>query len=488
MKEGRNSVPTIREKRAKEFRYRRIGRRRRFPLPLLVRRLIVLLGGLFVVALLAGGVHMLFFSSSGPVEESGRSPGGILGLRPLPSEEKIILAVGQNLAGLLGAGGLSPAEIHRLQEDVRPVFNLEALRAGNEMRLYRGEDGRMVFLEYDIDDRNFLRVRREGQDHKPEILAYALETRVMRIQGVVEDILISAFNAAGESDLLALDFAEIFAWDVDFYIDLRAGDRFNAIYEKIFRGGAPRGYGRILAAEFWNQSRRLQAFRFTYPDTGRADYFDAEGNSLRKEFMKSPLKYGRITSRFTSSRLHPIRKIYRSHYGVDYAAPVGTPVRATADGRVISAGWSGEAGRMVKIQHKRGYQTRYLHLSRFADGIKAGAAVASGQVIGYVGNTGESTGPHLDYRITQHGKPINPLGARFRPAEPLRPEFREPFDAQCGAMLRRLSSPPPQDEPLWPFSFLEKAFFEARTASPRSWPAATRSGDRPAGSASDSPF
>ncbi|MBN2200191.1 MAG: M23 family metallopeptidase [Candidatus Aminicenantes bacterium] len=476
---------TRRAKRARELHFKRTSRRRR--LPLLARRLIVLLGGLTLVVLLGWGLNRLIFSRDKVESQSASSLARFLKLPPQLKEQKIPITLGQNLAGILAECGFSPVEVDRLRSDVRPVYNLDSVRAGRALRLYRDEDGRLIFLEYDIDDKNFLRIRCDGQNYKSEILAYPVETRVMRIQGVVENILISAFNAAGESDLLALEFAEIFAWDVDFYIDLRKGDRFNLVYEKVFRGGAPWGYGRILAAEFWNQGRKLQAFRFTYPDTGRADYFDAEGNSLRKEFMKSPLKYGRITSRFSSSRLHPIRKIYRSHYGVDYAAPVGTPVRATADGRVISAGWSGAAGRMVKIRHRQGYQTRYLHLSRFAEGIKAGAAVASGQVIGYVGNTGESTGPHLDYRITQHGKPINPLGARFEPAEPLRPEFREAFDAQCQALLRRLS-PPPQAELLWPFSFLEKAFFEARTASTRAWPAAPQSGDRPSGGANGSPF
>ncbi|OGD12232.1 MAG: hypothetical protein A2Y86_07005 [Candidatus Aminicenantes bacterium RBG_13_62_12] len=454
---------TRQAERAQELKFKRASRRRR--LPLLARRLIALLGGLFLLALLGWGLHRLFFSPVGRRAEPASPLARILRLRPPLREEKITISLGQNLAGLLAGCGFSPVEVDRLRNDVRPVYNLDSVRAGRELRLYRGEDGRPAFLEYDVDERKFLRVRPEGAGYKSEILPCAVETRRMRIQGVVEDILISAFNAAGEGDILALDFAEVFAWDVDFYIDLRKGDRFNLVYEKIFRGGMPSDYGKILAAEFWNQGKPLQAFRFTYPDTGRSDYFDAEGKSLRKEFMKSPLKYGRITSRFTSSRLHPIRKIYRAHYAVDYAAPVGTPVKATADGRVLAAGWNGGAGRMVKLQHKGGYQTMYLHLSRFAEGIKAGAAVAGGQVIGYVGNSGESTGPHLDYRITQHGKPVNPLGARFQPAEPLRPEFRVAFDSQRAALVQELNPPAPQAKPIWPFSHLKKGLFAGK--SPR---------------------
>ncbi len=265
---------------------------------------------------------------------------------------------------------------------------------------------------------------------RAEVLKFPVEIRLAAVEGQIEDFLISSFDRAGENGLLALDFAEIFAWDVDFYIDPQRGDRFRVLFEKKFKCGRPAGYRNILAAEFWNQGRRLQAFRFTYPDTGKTDYFDESGHSLRKEFMKSPFKFSRITSRFTSSRFNPVSKIYRAHYGVDYAAPVGTPVRATADGKVLTAGWSGGAGRLVTLQHKAGYETMYLHLSGFGQGIGAGTQVLSGQVIGYVGTSGDSTGPHLDYRILQHGKYINPLAGRFNPAQPLRPEFRKPFDRQ----------------------------------------------------------
>jgi murein DD-endopeptidase MepM/ murein hydrolase activator NlpD len=422
---------------------------------LTARRLVVVLAGLAVLSALGAGVHRLFFSKMGREDPPSAPLARVLRLKPPLKEEKIPIAPGQNLAALLAVCGFSPVEVDRLRNDVRPVYDLDSVRAGRELRLYRDENGRPVFLEYDIDEIKFLRVRPEGGGYRSEILPYAVETRTARIEGVVEDILISAFNAAGESDILALDFAEVFAWDVDFYIDLRRGDRFNLVYEKIFRGGASSGYGRILAAEFWNQGKRLQAFRFTYPDTHRSDYFDAEGKSLRKEFMKSPLKYGRITSRFTSSRLHPILKITRAHYGVDYAAPVGTPVRATADGRVLAAGWNGGAGRMIKLQHKAGYQTIYMHLSRFAEGVKAGASVSGGQTIGYVGNSGESTGPHLDYRILHHGKYINPQGSRFNPAEPLRPEFREAFDARRAELLAALNPPASLQKPIWPFSYLK---------------------------------
>ncbi|MFC2161834.1 M23 family metallopeptidase, partial [Acidobacteriota bacterium] len=174
-----------------------------------------------------------------------------------------------------------------------------------------------------------------------------------------------------------------------------------------------------------------QAFRYTYPDTKKSDYFDFDGNSSQKEFLKSPVSFTRISSRFSYSRLHPIRKIYRPHMGVDYAASLGTPVQSTADGTVTFAGWNGASGRMVRIKHKKGYETMYLHLRSFANGIRNGKQITQGSTIGYVGSSGESTGPHLDYRIKLRGKYINPLSAIFDPVEPLRAEFKEDFQKEA---------------------------------------------------------
>jgi murein DD-endopeptidase MepM/ murein hydrolase activator NlpD len=378
--------------------------------------------------------YLIFHRTGPPPKKTAASPSlswaQWLKLPAPYSERQEVIPPGQTLAGILSAYGFGPADVHNLMEQSRSVFDLSSIKAGREMRFYQDPQGRLEVIEYDINDTDFLRLRRSGGIFRAEVLKFPVEIRLAAVEGQIEDFLINSFDRAGENGLLALDFAEIFAWDVYFYIDPQRGDRFRVLFEKKFKCGRPAGYGNILAAEFWNQGRRLQAFRFTYPDTGQTDYFDESGHSLRKEFLKSPLKFSRITSRFTSSRFNPVSKIYRPHYGVDYAAPVGTPVRATADGKVLTAGWSGGAGRLVTLQHKAGYETMYLHLSSFGEGIGAGAQVLSGQVIGYVGTSGDSTGPHLDYRILQHGKYINPLASRFNPAQPLRPEFRKPFDRQ----------------------------------------------------------
>ena len=323
--------------------------------------------------------------------------------------------------------GFSAAEIQALYDQTKPVFDLRRVKAGRPLRLYAIPGGKFVRLEYDLDEINYLSVNSEEGKFEAALRAHPVETKTGLIGGTIEDNPILAFNQVGEEDILALSFAELFSWDVDFYIDLRQGDTFKVIFEKKYLLGKFIGYGNILAAELTNQGRVHQAFFYIPLDTKMPAYYDAAGKSLKKEFIKSPIKWARITSRFSRSRLHPIHQVYQAHYGVDYAAPVGTPVQATADGTVIYASRNGASGRMVRIRHMNAYETMYLHLRSFGLGIKAGAKVKSGDIVGYVGSSGESTGPHLDYRIKLGGSYINPLSYRFKPVEPLKQEFLEDF-------------------------------------------------------------
>jgi murein DD-endopeptidase MepM/ murein hydrolase activator NlpD len=319
--------------------------------------------------------------------------------------------------------GFSPSDIHALYQQTKPVYDLRRIRAGQQVRLYANPEGRIERLEYDLDETNYLTIEQREDTYSAVLKAHAVEVETGMICGLIEESPITSFNQLGEEDALALAFADLFGWDVDFNIDLRAGDRFKVIYEKKFLKGKFIGYGNILAAELVNRGKMYQAFYYQPPDTGKPGHYDAEGKSLEKEFRRSPIKWARITSRFSRSRLHPIHKVYRAHYGVDYGAPVGTAVQATADGTVIYAGWNGASGRMLRLRHKNAYETMYLHLRSFAAGVKVGARVKSGDIIGYVGSSGESTGPHLDYRIRLRGSYLNPLSARFAPVEPIKEEF-----------------------------------------------------------------
>jgi murein DD-endopeptidase MepM/ murein hydrolase activator NlpD len=346
---------------------------------------------------------------------------------PALTEYRERLRPGATMGEILSNYGFSPAEIQSLYDQTKPVFDLRRVRAGQRVRLYGTPDGKVVRFVYELDEINFLSVERSGDRFEARLEALPVATNLNMIGGVIQDNPISAFNLLGEEDTLALSFSELFAWDVDFYIDLRQGDTFKVIFEKKYIEGKFAGYGDILAAEMTNQGKVFQAFLYAPPDGQKPEYYDAEGKSLRKEFYKSPIKWARITSRFSRSRLHPIHKVYRAHYGVDYAAPVGTPVQVTADGLVIFAGWNGASGRMVRVRHMNAYETMYLHLRRFGPGIRIGARVKAGDVVGYVGSSGESTGPHLDYRIKLRGSYLNPLSYRFKPVAPLKEEFLEDY-------------------------------------------------------------
>ena len=366
------------------------------------------------------------------------SPGS---LEPALAEYRVKIRAGDTIGRVLSRYGFSPADVQALYDQVKPVFDLRRLRAGQQLHLYADPSGAVVRLEYDIDELNFLAVEKRDDLFRAEITARPVETAVRMIWGTIKESPILAFNELGEGDLLALNFADLFGWDVDFYIDLRQGDEFKVVFEKRYLEGRFIGYGRVLAAEFTNQGRVLQGYAYVSPGSQKLGYYDAAGKSLEKEFRRSPLKWARVTSRFSSSRLHPIHKVYRAHYGVDYAADLNTPAQATADGTVVFADWNGASGRMVRIRHKNAYETMYLHLRSFGPGIRRGARVKSGEIVGYVGSSGDSTGPHLDYRITRNGSYLNPLSAKFDPVEPLREEDLADFQRKTEIFRRLLADP-----------------------------------------------
>jgi len=360
---------------------------------------------------------------------------------PAPAlvEERIVIPFRSSLAEILKRHGFNNREIHELREAVKPVYDLGRIRAGQQLRLASFPDGPWQRLEYDVDETQYLVVSKDASGIRAEMKYVPVEFKPALVSGVIEDSLIAALNKAGEEDSLAIDLVErCFGWDIDFNTDLRKGDSFRIFVEKRYLAGRFAGYRDILAAEFVNEGRVYEAFRYVYPDTKAWDYFDENGGSRRKDFLRSPIKFARITSRFSASRFHPIYKIFRPHYGVDYAAPIGTPVQATADGEVTFAGQEAGAGNIVKMRHRNAYATAYMHLSRFGPGVRNGAQLRGGDVVGYVGTTGDSTGPHLDYRIYYHGSPVNPLSHKFKPADPLRKEFLEDYRASVARLRTAL--------------------------------------------------
>ncbi len=247
-------------------------------------------------------------------------------------------------------------------------------------------------------------------DGQPDatIIDRPLERRIVDASGAIDDSLFASAQKAGLSDQVTLQLAKIFGWDIDFALEIRNGDRFKVIYEADFLDGKKYRDGDILAAEFVNNGRIYRAFRYTTPE-GDKDYYDTEGHIMRKAFLRTPVKFTRISSRFTRRRWHPVLKKWRSHKGVDYAAPRGTPIKAAGKGKIIFRGWKGGYGRVIMIQHNRKYTTVYGHMSAFKKNLRNGGHVKQGQVIGYVGSSGLATGPHLHYELRVNGVHTDPL-------------------------------------------------------------------------------
>jgi|GEM_PF-485408 len=272
------------------------------------------------------------------------------------------------------------------------------------------------------------------------------------VKGTITSSLYETMMAMGEAPQLIMDYTDIFGWEIDFFSEVQPNDSFSILFERKYCDSACIGYGRILAATYSGQAGSFAGYRFTDPES-TTDYYNAEGQNLRKTFQKSPLRFSRVSS-FFGRRFHPILRRVRQHAGVDYVAPKGTPVEAVADGRVISAGWSGGYGRLVVVGHAEGYQTRYGHLSGFAKGIRSGAPVHQGQVVGYVGATGLATGPHLHYEVRKFGACVNPLRLNPPRRSPVKKEFLPQFALTRDSLARVMTSlqrgqPPPPPPARW---------------------------------------
>ncbi len=345
------------------------------------------------------------------------------------------IAPGETLSLLFGRF-IPTQEVHGLVEKVRPYFKPRDLCAGQPYEICLTED-KFDRFAYDINRDEQLIITRQGDGYEVRRTPIPYEIKLERVRGVISSSLFESINSIGEEDSLALLLADIFAYDVDFILDIREGDSFQALVEKRYRDGNPAGYGKLLAAEFTNQGETYQAILFR--DGSRPEaYYAPDGKSRRQQFLRAPLEFSRISSGFTMRRFHPIAKTWRSHPAIDYAAPTGTPIRSVGDGTVIAKGYSKGNGNYVKIRHSNGYDTMYLHMSRHGK-ISQGKRVAQGQVIGYVGSTGLATGPHLCFRMTRNGAPVNPNKVRSVAADPISRGNLPIFLSQASTMLAQLS-------------------------------------------------
>jgi len=330
------------------------------------------------------------------------------------------------LSEILLEHGVPMQEIDEIVRNSDSVFDVRKIRSGNHYTLLCDTDS-VARLRYLVYEHDLTLSYIFSFNDSINITPYRKEIRkVIRYSsGTIETSLWESMMAAGMPATLPGDLSEIFAWTVDFF-GLQKGDSYKVFYEELFIDDKSLGTGKIYGAQFTWAGKIITAIPFI--QDGTESYFDIDGNSLRKAFLKAPLRFSRISSRFSSNRLHPILRIRRPHFGVDYAAPIGTPVLAIGDGRVIFAGTENGSGRMVKIVHNSVYTTAYLHLSSFGKGVYPGAMVKQGDIIGFVGSSGLSTGPHLDFRFYKNGSPVDPLTVEAPPVEPVTEENRVRFD------------------------------------------------------------
>jgi murein DD-endopeptidase MepM/ murein hydrolase activator NlpD len=351
------------------------------------------------------------------------------------------LSKGQSLSRALRSQGLSAEMTESISRHLKPILNVRRMKLGADYQIRLDPEGKFRGFTYQSSPIDIYQITVEPSgEWKAQKLEILVDKFWARVSGEITSSFFEAMDRLGEKDQITLDFAEIFAWEIDFNTELQPGDQFQIVVEKYYVGDSLVQYGRILYAEFKGQAKSLQAIRYQSAKDP-PDYFTDQGQSLRKAFLRSPLKFTRISSGYSRSRLHPILGERRPHLGIDYAAPAGTPVWAIADGTVSVAGWNGGYGKQVVLKHVKGYQSMYGHLHRLAPGIQKGRNVRQKQIIGYVGSTGLATGPHLDFRLSKNGAYRNPLKEISPRAPSLTPDQMPEFRQRVEPLLQWIQDP-----------------------------------------------
>lgn len=347
-----------------------------------------------------------------------------------------IIAKRTSLYTSLKALNVTSQTIHQVVAAAKPVLDLSQLRAGTRFRLDYSPLNELVAIEFQLSPVEKLMIENKNGQWLAEKRQETVEVRTVTFKGVVQSSLWLSAEEAQMNPELIVQLAEIFAWEVDFAREVRPNDRWRLTVEQKQVRGKLIGWGSILAAEYENDGEKHTAVYFQ--EHGQSGYYSADGSNLRRMFLKSPIKYGRISSHFNRKRFHPIQKKTKPHLGVDYAAPTGTPIRAVGDGVILMAKWHGGGGKTIKIRHNSNYQTAYLHLSRFEKSIRTGVRVKQGQVIGYVGSTGMSTGPHLHFEFAHNGRVMDPLKQKFPSADPIPEQDLARFKAHATTLFASL--------------------------------------------------
>ncbi|OGP72821.1 MAG: hypothetical protein A2V86_08975 [Deltaproteobacteria bacterium RBG_16_49_23] len=377
----------------------------------------ILLSGAFGVALFLIAYFFILPYRPIPSEGDPSEPVSVPLKEAQPREPEYQTIEGEikeksTLSKSLKEKNISSPQIERIVSALKPFLNFKKVKGG-QFRFIADDRGEMVKFIFEAGPTEVYEIERGPQGYLARKKEVPLETYLVKVEGMIRSSLFEAMEAAGEKEQLVISFAEILASEIDFYKDVREGDRFQMAVEKVYKGKEFIRYGPIHAVEYQRRERMIQGTCF------EGDFYDEKGLALKKAFLRSPLRFTRISSRFTKARKHPILGGVLPHYGVDYAAPSGTPIWAVADGAVVSCGWGGGFGKQVILRHPNGYITYYGHLSGYGPGIRKGVRVKQKQIIGYVGSTGLSTGPHLDYRMAKDGRFKNPLRESFPTGFPI---------------------------------------------------------------------
>jgi murein DD-endopeptidase MepM/ murein hydrolase activator NlpD len=357
-------------------------------------------------------------------------------------EHALVLTIEKNdtLDQVLAAGGVSRQESALLSRELAKSIDVRRLRPGHMVRFHYDQTGSVDAVQMKITGWGEVGAVRKASGFEVTAVPAVVREVETTVSTTIDGSLYTAIRDAGESAKVVQQIIDIFQWDIDFF-ELRKGDSVSFVVTKQYAGADVVGYGPITAARFTHRGHTYEAFRHENTD-GRAGYYASTGAPLRKQFLKAPLKFPRLTSGFTKKRFHPVLKYFRPHYGVDYGAPIGTPVMTTADGVVVEARYSPGEGNFIRVRHSSRIDTCYLHLSRFAKGLKKGSKVTQGDVIGYVGMTGLATGPHLDYRVSESGKWLDPLKLKSITPDPLGGPSLRRFRADVARLQPKLATDP----------------------------------------------
>lgn len=360
--------------------------------------------------------------------------------KPVPIEDvwrNLVVAPGDNLSLIFSREELSKKDLHTMLQLGGEARNLTRIKPNQIIKVRADDKGHILELVHEVDFLTSLHINFDGDNYQAELVEIEPQIRTRTSIATIEHSLYVAGQQANLSDRTIMALTDIFGWDIDFVLDIRQGDRFSLIFEEIYKDDEKVREGKILAAEFINRNRQLRAVYYKNDD-GHEGYYSDEGKAMQKAFLRTPVNFSRISSKFNLKRKHPVLNKIRAHKGVDYAAPHGTPIRATANGKIQFLGTKGGYGRTVIMQHGDSYSTLYAHMSRFGSGIKRGQRVEQGQTIGYVGKTGLATGPHLHYEFRINGIHRNPLTVDLPSALPIEKKYLDDFKRVAAPLIAKL--------------------------------------------------